>query len=408
MSAPRVSVVIVSRGRPHELSLCLTALRQLTYSDFEVVVVADGKSAVSVARYSGKVKLVAFEPPNISAARNAGIAQAAGEIVAFIDDDAVPEPTWLDYLVEPFEDGRVAVSGGFVRGKNGISYQWKARRAYPDGRAVPFDLETSKPTVFDPIPGETVKTEGTNMAVRKSVLVELGGFDAAFSFFLDETDLNMRISKAGYRTALAPLAQVVHGMAPSERRTSDRIPRDLRQIGSSLAIFQRKHEAHVMPVGVRREQRNRVVRCMRDGRMMPGDVLRLMRGFDAGYAEGQDRKLDQLAEFEAAPPFVQFRSTPPPSKVRTITARFWQERDAREEARASVEAGAITTLYLWSFSTLWHRLTFDKAGYWIQRGGQFGRSDRSDRIFKFWKASDRTRREAERWAPVRDPKKPQD
>ena len=406
MTAPRVSVVVVSRGRPDELSLCLKALRQLTYPEIEVVVVADGESAVSAARYSGRIKLVAFEPHNISAARNAGIAQAAGEIVAFIDDDAVPEPTWLTYLTAPFSNPEVAASGGYVRGRNGISYQWKARRSYSDGRSVPFELDSDEIAIFDPVPGETVKTEGTNMAVRRDVLVALGGFDMAYSFYLDETDLNMRISKAGHRTALVPLAQVVHGMAASARRTADRIPRDLEEIGASLAVFQRKHEGQVLPVAVRREQRNRLVRLMRDGLLMPGDVFRLMRGFDSGFAEGQARQLDQLATFEASPPFKSFRSDAPATRAKSVTARSWQARNGRARAQEAVEDGAITTLYLWSFTSFWHRLWFDPAGYWVQRGGQFGKSDRSDPIFKVWTAAGRSEREDRRWARVRSPKFP--
>lgn len=101
-----VSVVIVSHGRPDALSLCLTGVGQLDYPNFEIVVVADstGVSAVKAHPHSAQIKLVPFETPNISAARNAGIAASGGEIVAFIDDDAVPEPTWLTYLIGPFAD----------------------------------------------------------------------------------------------------------------------------------------------------------------------------------------------------------------------------------------------------------------------------------------------------------------
>ncbi|MCB2152739.1 MAG: glycosyltransferase, partial [Rhodobacteraceae bacterium] len=59
-------------------------------------------------------------------ARNLGLAAAAGEIVAFIDDDAVPEPRWLARLTAPFADPGIAAAGGFVVGRNGISFQWRA------------------------------------------------------------------------------------------------------------------------------------------------------------------------------------------------------------------------------------------------------------------------------------------
>ncbi|WP_372887787.1 glycosyltransferase family 2 protein, partial [Shimia sp.] len=127
MSQSPVSVVIVSRGRPQALARCLTGLSQQTHPSFETIVVADpsGCAAVNDGAFSGLVKLVAFDEANISAARNLGIARAAGELVAFIDDDAVPEPTWLAHLVAPFDsDPEVMAAGGFVRGRNGISFQW--------------------------------------------------------------------------------------------------------------------------------------------------------------------------------------------------------------------------------------------------------------------------------------------
>jgi len=74
-------------------------------------------------------------------------------------------------------------------------------------------------------------------------LVAIGGFDPAFRYFLDETDVNMRLAKAGHATAIVPLAEVHHGFAASRFRRDDRVPRDLSQIGASWTVFQRKHIA---------------------------------------------------------------------------------------------------------------------------------------------------------------------
>ena len=99
MNAPTVSVIVVSRGRAADLPLCLLGVSQLYYPSFEVVLVADrsGISAVKNLPFYEELKVVEFDEANISAARNLGIAEAAGEIVAFVDDDAVPEPTccWI-------------------------------------------------------------------------------------------------------------------------------------------------------------------------------------------------------------------------------------------------------------------------------------------------------------------------
>lgn len=113
-----VSVVVVSRGRPGDLLCCLGALAQQTHPRFEVVVVADpaGLAAVGRSGLAGRLKTVGFDRPNISEARNLGIAASAGAVVAFIDDDAVAEPGWLKALALPFADPEVAAAGGYVRG----------------------------------------------------------------------------------------------------------------------------------------------------------------------------------------------------------------------------------------------------------------------------------------------------
>ena len=381
MTAPAVSVIVVSRGRPAALALCLTGLFQLDYPAFEVIVVADAGSRPGVGVHQRRVKLVHFEAPNISAARNAGLGQAAGEIVAFIDDDAVPEPTWLTHLTAPIAAGAAEASGGYVIGRNGISFQWTARQVMTDGTSLPLDLAGDAPQVPE---GIVVKTEGTNMAVRADVLRALGGFDEAFAFYLDETDLNMRLAAAGHRTALVPLAQVHHGYAASTRRTAARVPRDLTDIGASLAVFQRKHHTAPDPRPMRAAQRQRLLRHMVAGDLMPGEVWRLMRGFDRGWAQGLDRPADQHPEL-GTPGSFQPVTVAVTGHV-TMRARFWQARRALARAAAAVAAGQRVTLYLFSLGPRRHRVSFTSEGVWVQRGGQFGKSRRSDPVWRWWRA----------------------
>jgi len=89
--------------------ICVLGLSQVQYDDFEIVVVANAKGLAALDGFKGKIKTVQFDDANISMARNIGIAHSAGEIVAFIDDDAVPEPTWLTYLITPFLEMRSAL-----------------------------------------------------------------------------------------------------------------------------------------------------------------------------------------------------------------------------------------------------------------------------------------------------------
>lgn len=401
----RVSVIVVSNGRPDALQRCLLGLNQIDHPDCEVIVVADAVSfpAIAASGLAGAIKAVAFEIPNISAARNAGLSQAAGDVVAFIDDDAVPEPRWLSHLTAPFDDPAVAAAGGFVRGRNGIDFQWRARLVFADAQTTPVEVDRVRPTLLVGGPGRAVKTEGTNMAVRRSVLLDQGGFDEAFAFYLDETDLNMRLAQIGAATAIVPLAQVHHGFAASPRRRVDRVPRTLFQIGASLAVFLRKHgpSGRVTPWAGRAEQRGRLLRLMVAGQVMPGDVHRLLATFDAGWEAGMARPVAQHPVLPAPPPFQRFPTGPRPHRV--ILARSWRAGAGRAAAAQAVRDGAIASLYILSPTTLFHRVRFTADGVWEQTGGQFGKSDRSGRLFQPWRANARVSHEVARQQAQRLP-----
>ncbi len=401
MTRPPVSVVVVSRDRPEALARCLLGLLQVQYTPFEIVVVADAAGLTAVARWAEQIKVVPFDRPNISEARNLGISHAAGDIVAFIDDDAVPEPSWLTHLVAPFEQANVAAAGGFVRGRNGISFQWRARSVDETGATAPLEVHPEQSTVLIPKGRRATKTEGTNMAVRRDVLCALEGFDPAFAFFLDETDLNLRLARAGYATAIVPMAEVHHGFAASPRRRADRTPRDLFDIGASWAVFQRKYMDQADWADhwrtIRHAQKVRCVSHMVAGRLVPGDVGRLMRRLDAGYTEGSLRARGGAQVLDTAiASFKPISATPRTSIL--IAGRFWQRKKLRAEAVKRVANGETVTLILLSHTTLFHHVRFHKDGYWEQRGGLFGRSDRADPLFALWRFSKRVARERRRIA----------
>jgi GT2 family glycosyltransferase len=404
MTALPVSVVVVSRGRPGLLPRCLTGIGQLCYPAFEIVVVADpaGADAVRRAGWEDRVKLVPFDEANISAARNAGITQAAGDIVAFIDDDAVPEPTWLSHLAAPFADASVAASGGYVIGRNGISFQWTARAVNALGQKIALPHSGDAP--FAPVPpeGYVPKVEGTNCAFRRRPLAALGGFDPAFRFYLDETDLNMRIARSGGRTVMVPLARVHHGYAASERRAADRAPRDLSEIGASSAVFLRKHAPEADMDRQRRAlgdtYRRTLLHHMVTGALEPRDVARIAQSFDAGFADGLNRVLAPLSPLVAPQaPLLAYKRRPASGVSRLVAGRVWARARLRREAAAAVAAGDIVTVFRFSHTTLAHRVRFHQGGWWEHRGGLFGRSDRSAAFFRLHRFGHRVDRE---WARV--------
>src|SRR5206468_4590408 len=96
---PRISVIVCTYNGARTIRDCLEALERLTYADYEVIVVDDGSTDTTAAiarRYN--CRLIQTENRGLASARNTGLRAARGEIVAYIDDDAYPDPDWLTYL----------------------------------------------------------------------------------------------------------------------------------------------------------------------------------------------------------------------------------------------------------------------------------------------------------------------
>ena len=402
---PTVSVVVVSRERPESLLWCLTALAGVRFDAFEIVVVADeaGYSAVLETDFARKVKLVRFDEANISAARNKGVAQAAGEIVAFIDDDAAAEPMWLAQLASAFADPDVACAGGYVRGRNGISYQWKARQVNEEGSAIALDnggLEPFSPGVRD---GYAVKTEGTNMALRRAALCAQGGFDEAFHFFLDETDLNLRLHQKGHKTVLVPRAEVHHAYAASTRRRDDRAVTDLHDVGASTVVLLRKFNKPLEPrcSEMAAEQVQRLEDQRSRGLLSAEEADAALKTLEAGFEEGKDRAFGQYPNGLDTPMagFLPFK--PNRSSSETLAGRWHKRRALRREAAELAAQGFNVSLYLFSPDTRFHHVRFDEAGFWEQSGGQLGKSERHQPLFQLISFRKRLLKEQNRVAHAR-------
>lgn len=401
-----VSVAIVSRGRPQALLRCLTGVGQLRYPAFEVVVVADpaGISALTGAGWADRIKALAFDQPNISAARNLAIGLAAGSIVAFIDDDAVPEPTWLSHLCGPFSDPQVTAAGGYVRGRNGITFQWPPAMVDDDGRTVPLTLDGMAPRLIAGRPGAAIKTEGTNMAFRRDALVASGGFDPVFRFYLDETDLNLRLAAQGAVTALVPQAQVHHGFAASAQRRADRVPRDLFEVGASIAAFARKHGRNGGAL-IRAEaetRRRALLAHMVAGRIEPRDVDRILRSLEQGALEGCRRT--PTTPLPLTGPDRPFRAYVPPVAPRGHRVLSGRPGDAlalRSQAAKLVADGWLVSVYVFSTGIAPHQVQYHAEGFWEQRGGLFGRSDRAEPGLVWQTRTVRLRKELKRVAGER-------
>ncbi len=324
------------------------------------------------------VKYIPFTNANISAARNAGLAIAAGEIVAFCDDDAIPDPPWLERLVSPFVNQDVGATTGFTRGRNGISRQWGAMRFDLTGQDHPLEIDETQPfEVFDSKSDKPVKLIGTNMAFRGSALLEINGFDGNFRFFLDETDAKMRLDQASWKTAVVPHAQVHHHYAESERRTQNRVPTDLFEIGASKAYFCKTHMKSDSSPALRdftNEQLIHLTVLVEQHKLRRRDVTPLMESLGNGMSEGLQRN-PTVSSFATLPSnFHRFETHKSEHIVLCVGPRdtAWMAKTAGE----LVNAGKCVSVVQLLHSPRYFQVVF-KDGYWLHRGGVFGKSDRS-------------------------------
>ena len=222
--SPTFSIVVNTDSRADSLARTLQSLRHLDYGDFEVCVVRgptpDGTDTV-VEPWRGRIKIAHCPERNLAISRNIGIALAAGDVVAFIDDDAVPEAEWLRDLAAAYEADGIDAAGGFVHDHTGVDFQWRYGTTDRLGDSK-LDCDRAAPELNKPGSPSFPSLLGTNCSFRRQTLLELGGFDEEYEYFLDETDLCCRLIDRGGKVAQVAGAHVHHQLAPGGRRTDQR------------------------------------------------------------------------------------------------------------------------------------------------------------------------------------------
>jgi len=219
-----VAVIVAVHNNEKNISQLIEALLQQTRLPDEIIVVDDGSTDKTVefleriAGSNNKIKIYRQKNAGPAAARNKGFRSAGSDICVFTDSDCVPEPDWIENLLMPFKDKQVAAAGGTYKTLNnnsalarfiGLEIAWRYRN----------------------IKGE-IDVHGTyNLAVRKSVLEEVGGFNREFPKPSGEDwDLTYKISQK-YKIIYVPQAVVGHYhpekliayLKNQERRAFDRI-----------------------------------------------------------------------------------------------------------------------------------------------------------------------------------------
>jgi GT2 family glycosyltransferase len=272
-------VVVCTYNRAEQLREALGSLiSQQTDGRFryEVLVVdnasTDGTCA-ALEPYADRVTLLHETRRGAGAARNAGLAAASGEVVAFTDADSTVDPDWLAQLVIPLRDPGVGVAGGTILAADPSN----AVERYGEGI---HDHQKSI-EVFQPAYAVT-----GSWASPRALLERLGGFDERF-LRCQDVDLSYRIQQAGHSLAFAPGAVVRH----SNERTLAGLAREGFTHGFHSVRAIKRHEQFLLGFGHRRIDRRgyaALVARLRDwARGRDRDRARLDVAFNAGKKAGK-------------------------------------------------------------------------------------------------------------------------
>ncbi len=212
-----VSIVIVNWNGAEVLPECLRSLLGLNHKDIEIVIVdnASTDDSIDVVRKicGDKAKVVHLEKNvGFAAGVNVGVENAAGEFIATLNNDMIVEPSWLDQPLELLEDKSVGIvscrqMNYYDRSKVDGLYHCISKeltfmpfgtgRGFGDGKLFAKQ-------------GYVISANGGSAIIRAETIRAIGGYDAEFFGYMEETDFCLRAFMRGWRCAYAPNAVVYH------------------------------------------------------------------------------------------------------------------------------------------------------------------------------------------------------
>ncbi|MDY7542784.1 MULTISPECIES: glycosyltransferase [unclassified Cryobacterium] len=211
-----VSVILVNfRGTDDTIE----AIRQLGELDWpaerlEIIVVENASGDDSLARLRSAVPQVTLveSKKNLGFAGgcNLGVRQSSGEFVAFLNNDAKPDPGWIRAAVARFDESQTI---GAVASR---VLDWDGKLVDYIGSAMTWFGQGYKPLTAQSIPAEADRVHdvlfgtGSAMFVRRSVYDALGGFDERFFMFFEDVDFGWRLNLRGWRYVYEPASLAYH------------------------------------------------------------------------------------------------------------------------------------------------------------------------------------------------------
>src|SRR3990167_382814 len=202
--SPKVSIIIPLYVDTPRFYKDLKKFEKLNYSNYEIVVVSDKK--IEIKDLKARVLITGKKRTGPAEKRDIAIAQAKGEICAFIDDDAYPDPNWLKNAVVHFRHPQIAaVVGPGVTPKEDCYWEQLTGLVYGSffcGGLARYRFVQGNMQFVDDYPAY-------NLVVRKDVLEKVGGYGSHF-YGGEDTFLCLKIIKKGYKILYDPEAVVYH------------------------------------------------------------------------------------------------------------------------------------------------------------------------------------------------------
>jgi cellulose synthase/poly-beta-1,6-N-acetylglucosamine synthase-like glycosyltransferase len=205
---PPVSIIVPVRNGESTIEPLLESIQRLDYDKNKLeVIVVDGNSTDKTRNLVKKypVKLILEKKYGLNAARNAGINNSNGEVVAFTDSDCIVSRNWIRKIVENFKDPRVSCVGGSAKGHdNDFVSEYADNSIIP---LMPFFKKREERNMIRPFLHHPA---GCNMAFRRKAFKQVGFFDENIHYGFDEVEFAERVCKAGYKMVLDPNPLVWH------------------------------------------------------------------------------------------------------------------------------------------------------------------------------------------------------
>ena len=233
--------IIVCTLHSKNLKDCLKSLKKQTFKDFEILVVTPNPNVKKISEEFG-ARFILSQLAGVSYQRNLGIRYARGEIICFIDDDAVADERWLEFLVKNFKE-----KVGCVGGKIKLWFEGeinKELKKIDEGLFKRFlggtTLGNKKIELKEPL------LWGSNLAVKKEIFEKVGFFDeligkkGEIELYNEEIELQERILRKGYKLIYEPKAIVWHKVPTKKLNLEHFLRRAFWQGYSDVLAFRKE------------------------------------------------------------------------------------------------------------------------------------------------------------------------